>query len=60
VHKAEKADVAKAKGASEIAFGDLSDRASLDTALKGEDGVFYIAPAFANQEGQYKHGIQGK
>jgi uncharacterized protein YbjT (DUF2867 family) len=60
VHKAEKASVAKAKSASEIAFGDLSDRASLDTALKGADGVFYIAPAFAKQEGQYKHGIQGK
>jgi uncharacterized protein YbjT (DUF2867 family) len=52
VHKAEKADVAKAKGASEVAFGDLSDPASLDTALKGVAGVFYIAPAFAHQESQ--------
>ena len=33
-------------GAAEVAVGDLTDRASLDAALKGVDAVFYIAPAF--------------
>jgi uncharacterized protein YbjT (DUF2867 family) len=39
-------------GATEIAIGDLRDRASLDAALKGVDGVFYIAPAFLPNEAQ--------
>jgi uncharacterized protein YbjT (DUF2867 family) len=39
-------------GATEIAIGDLRDRASLDSALKGVDGVFYIAPAFLPNEAQ--------
>jgi uncharacterized protein YbjT (DUF2867 family) len=37
-------------GAAEIAIGDLTDRASLDAALTGVDGVFYIAPAFIAKE----------
>jgi uncharacterized protein YbjT (DUF2867 family) len=37
-------------GATEIAIGDLTDRASLDAALKGVDAVFYIAPAFLPNE----------
>jgi len=45
VQKAEKADIAKAKGASEIAFGDLSDLASLDTALKGVEARTDLARA---------------
>jgi uncharacterized protein YbjT (DUF2867 family) len=32
-------------GAAEVAIGDLTDRASLDAALKGVDSVFYISPA---------------
>ena len=39
-------------GATEIAIGDLRDRASLDAALRGVDGVFYIAPAFLPNEAQ--------
>jgi uncharacterized protein YbjT (DUF2867 family) len=31
-------------GAAEVAIGDLTDRASLDAALKGVDSVFYISP----------------
>ena len=31
-------------GASEVAAGNLNDRASLDEALKGIDSVFYISP----------------
>jgi uncharacterized protein YbjT (DUF2867 family) len=38
------------RGAAEIAIGDLTDRASLDAALKGVDAVFYIAPAFIANE----------
>jgi uncharacterized protein YbjT (DUF2867 family) len=32
-------------GAAEVAIGDLTDRASLDAALKDVDSVFYISPA---------------
>jgi uncharacterized protein YbjT (DUF2867 family) len=37
-------------GAAEIAIGDLTDRESLDAALKGVETVFYIAPAFLANE----------
>ncbi|MFE0755367.1 NmrA family NAD(P)-binding protein [Inquilinus sp. NPDC058860] len=47
-----KAAVARARGAAEIAFGDLRDRASLDAALLGVDGVFHIGPAFAPDEAE--------
>ena len=33
-------------GAAEVVVGDLSDRASIDAALKGVNAVFYIAPVF--------------
>ena len=38
-------EAVRKSGATEIAIGDLRDRASLDSALKGVDAVFYIAPA---------------
>ncbi len=37
-------------GASEIAIGDLNDRASIDRALDGVKSVFYIVPAFISDE----------
>jgi uncharacterized protein YbjT (DUF2867 family) len=37
-------------GATEVALGDLTDRASLNLALKSVDSVFYIAPAFIPNE----------
>lgn len=37
-------------GANDVAIGDLNDRASIDHALEGIDGVFYIAPAFLPHE----------
>ena len=43
------ADVRK-RGADEVVLGDLSDRTSVDRALEGIDGVFYIAPAFLPDE----------
>ncbi len=39
-------------GAAEIAIGDLTDRTSMDAALKGVDAVFYVAPAFIPNEAQ--------
>ena len=50
VRNAENVDKARANGASEVALGDLRDRASLTAALKGVTGVFYIAPVFAPDE----------
>lgn len=43
-------DAVRAHGAAEIAVGDLRDRLSLDAALTGVDALFYIAPAFQNDE----------
>jgi uncharacterized protein YbjT (DUF2867 family) len=39
-------------GATEVAIGDLTDRSLIDTALKGVDSVFYIAPAFIPNEAE--------
>lgn len=44
-------------GAAEVAVGDLTDRASLDAALKGVDAVFYIAPAFIPNEAEVGRGM---
>jgi uncharacterized protein YbjT (DUF2867 family) len=52
VHNPANADRARANGAAEIAFGDLADPASLDAALQGVAGVFYIPPVFASDEPQ--------
>jgi uncharacterized protein YbjT (DUF2867 family) len=40
----------KAAGATETVVGDLTDGASVRTAMKGVDRVFYIAPAFLPNE----------
>src|ERR671924_204944 len=52
VHKREDAERVLSLGAAEIAVGDLRDRSSLDTALRGIDAVFYVAPAFLPDEAQ--------
>lgn len=45
-------DVVRRNGASEIVVGDLTDRVSINAALKGIDSVFYIAPAFLPHEAE--------
>ena len=40
----------RARGAAEVAVGDLGDRAALDAALDGVDALFYIAPVFMADE----------
>lgn len=47
VHDPAKADRARDLGADETVPGDLRDRASIDEALAGVDGVFHVTPAFA-------------
>lgn len=39
-------------GAAEYAIGDLRDRATLERALEGVNGVFYIAPVYPGDESQ--------
>lgn len=39
-------------GATEVVIGDLTDRVSIEAALKGVDSVFYIAPAFIPNEAE--------
>lgn len=52
VHTAKNEDKARANGATEIVVGDLRDRKSLDRAVEGVEGVFYIAPVFQKDEAQ--------
>jgi uncharacterized protein YbjT (DUF2867 family) len=47
VHDPAKADRARELGATETVRGDLRDRASIDAALDGVQGVFHVTPAFA-------------
>ena len=47
----------RASGAAQIAIGDLTDRASLDAALRGVDALFYIAPAFMADEAAVGQGV---
>ncbi len=50
-------DTVLKNGASEVAVGDLTDRASLDAALRGVDAVFYIPPAFIPNEAEIGTGM---
>ena len=59
VRDAKEGDVARKRGATEIAIGDLRDRASLDVALKDVDAVFYIAPAFLPNEAEIGKSMVG-
>lgn len=52
IREARQGDAVLKNGASEVAVGDLADRASLDAALKGVDAVFYVAPAFITDEAE--------
>ncbi len=44
--------MARRRGASEVAIGDLRDAASLRAAVDGVDGVFHVSPAFAPDEAE--------
>ncbi|HBR1759103.1 TPA: NmrA/HSCARG family protein [Klebsiella pneumoniae] len=57
VHRPEQMQLAKTRGASEVAIGDLSDPTSLDAAMEGVEGVFHIGPVFAPEEVQYGKNI---
>ncbi len=46
------AQKARSNGATEIAIGDLGDRASVERALEGVARVFYLAPAFMPDEAE--------
>lgn len=50
VKDASLAQSVRSQGASEIAQGDLRDRSAVDAALCGVDSLFYIAPAFLQDE----------
>ena len=41
---------ARANGASEVAIATLDDRRAIEAALRGIEGVFYIAPALLEDE----------
>lgn len=53
VRRPEQIEVAKGRGAAEVAVGDLAKPESLDAALGGVDGVFHIGPVFAPDEVQF-------
>ncbi len=57
IHNPAKAGAVRELGAQEIASGDLRDRASMDAALEGVDGVFHITPAFAPDSAELGTGM---
>src|SRR5277367_2290709 len=50
VRDQQRAEVARRNGATEVAFGDLTERAALRDVVAGMDGVFHIGPAHAGGE----------
>ncbi|MDT5354769.1 MAG: hypothetical protein QOJ56_3301 [Mycobacterium sp.] len=52
VRDQQRADVARQNGATEVAFGDLTEPAGLRDVLAGMDGVFHIGPAHAAREAE--------
>ena len=52
VRNSDEINAPKAAGAAEAVIGDLTDQASVRTAMKGVDRVFYIAPAFLPNEAE--------
>ena len=50
VRKSSESDGVIDKGAAEIAVGDLTDASRMEAAFDGIDSVFYIAPAFIQDE----------
>jgi uncharacterized protein YbjT (DUF2867 family) len=57
IHDASEAAVVRKHGAKEVAVGDLTNRASLNAALKNVGSVFYIAPAFLFNEAAVGKGV---
>jgi uncharacterized protein YbjT (DUF2867 family) len=57
VRNPEQAESVRSHGAVEAVVGDLRDRASLDSALRGMDALFYIAPAFMPGEAEVGTGV---
>jgi uncharacterized protein YbjT (DUF2867 family) len=57
VHRAHNIEKAKSAGAAQVAVGDLRDKDSLSAALKGVDGLFYIAPVFQPDEAEMGKGV---
>src|SRR5476651_1350142 len=57
IRNASEADAVRKHGAAEVAIGNLSDRASLDAALKGVGSIFYIAPAYLPNEANVGQGV---
>jgi uncharacterized protein YbjT (DUF2867 family) len=57
IHHAEQADEVIKNGAVEAIVGDLSDRSSLDVAMKDIKSVFYIAPAAMSNEVNVGKGV---
>ncbi|KQV19045.1 epimerase [Rhizobium sp. Root1203] len=50
VRNAERGDLARSWGTTQIAIGDLRNPDSLKRAVEGVDGIFHIGPAFAPDE----------
>lgn len=57
VRHSEQGEAVRAHGAAEVAVGDLTDRVSLDAALRGVEAVFYLAPAFLPNEAEVGRGM---
>jgi uncharacterized protein YbjT (DUF2867 family) len=52
VRNPDKFDIVRKRGASEVLVGDLRDEASVASAMKAINGVYYIAPVYPGDESQ--------
>lgn len=52
VRSPERGGLVLSRGAAEYATGDLRDPSSVEAALKGVSGVYYIAPVYPHDESQ--------
>jgi uncharacterized protein YbjT (DUF2867 family) len=57
IRKSDQTDAVRSVGAAEVAIGDLTDRASIDSALRNVARLFYIGPAFIEHEAELGLGI---
>jgi uncharacterized protein YbjT (DUF2867 family) len=57
IQHAPQEQVVRKAGAAEVVIGDLANLADVEAAVKGMDAVFYIAPAFIENEAEIGTGM---
>ena len=53
IREPEEERLVRSRGAAEVAVGDLLDKESLLQAMRGAEGLFYLAPSFQPDEAEF-------